>query len=78
MDIQMPVMNGMEATKVICERYPENERPKIIAITANAMTGDRERYLAAGMVDYLPKPIKFKDVQTVLIKWGKKKAEAAK
>jgi len=78
MDIQMPVMNGMEATKVICERYPENERPKIIAITANAMTGDRERYLAAGMVDYLPKPIKFKDVQSVLIKWGKKKNETVK
>lgn len=78
MDIQMPVMNGLEATKIICERYPENERPKIIAITANAMAGDRERYLNAGMVDYLPKPIKFKDVQSVLIKWGKKKTEAAK
>ena len=73
MDIQMPVMNGMEATKIICEKYPENERPKIIAITANAMPGDRERYINAGMVDYLPKPIKFKDVQSVLIKWGKKK-----
>ncbi len=73
MDIQMPVMNGMEATKAICDKYPETERPKIIAITANAMPGDRERYLSAGMVDYLPKPIKFKDVQAVLIKWGKKK-----
>jgi signal transduction histidine kinase/DNA-binding response OmpR family regulator len=73
MDIQMPVMNGMEATKIICEKYPESDRPKIIAITANAMPGDRERYLNAGMVDYLPKPIKFKDVQSVLIKWGKKK-----
>ncbi|KAF0200953.1 MAG: PAS domain-containing [Bacteroidetes bacterium] len=73
MDIQMPVMNGMEATKIICEKYPEADRPKIIAITANAMPGDRERYLSAGMVDYLPKPIKFKDVQSVLIKWGKKK-----
>jgi len=72
MDIQMPVMNGMEATKIICDKYPEHERPKIIAITANAMPGDRERYLNAGMVDYLPKPIKFKDVQSVLIKWGKK------
>lgn len=77
MDIQMPVMNGMEATKIICERYSEPERPKIIAITANAMPGDRERYLNAGMVDYLPKPIKFKDVQSVLIKWGKKKPEPA-
>jgi signal transduction histidine kinase/CheY-like chemotaxis protein len=73
MDIQMPVMNGMEATKIICEKFPEHERPRIIAITANAMPGDRERYLNAGMVDYLPKPIKFKDVQSVLIKWGKKK-----
>ncbi|MBK6964560.1 MAG: response regulator [Bacteroidales bacterium] len=73
MDIQMPVMNGMEATKIICEKFPEHDRPKIIAITANAMPGDRERYLNAGMVDYLPKPIKFKDVQSVLIKWGKKK-----
>lgn len=78
MDIQMPVMNGLEATKIICERFPEHERPKIIAITANAMAGDRERYLNAGMVDYLPKPIKFKDVQSVLIRWGKKKSETAK
>ncbi len=78
MDIQMPVMNGLEATKIICEKYSEQERPKIIAITANAMTGDRERYLNAGMVDYLPKPIKFKDVQTVLIRWGKRKPETAK
>lgn len=78
MDIQMPVMNGIEATKIICEKYPEQERPKIIAITANAMPGDRERYLSSGMVDYLPKPIKFKDVQAVLIKWGKHKTESIK
>ena len=78
MDIQMPVMNGLEATKAICEKYPEQERPKIIAITANAMSGDRERYISAGMIDYLPKPIKFKDVQSVLIKWGKKKPETVR
>lgn len=73
MDIQMPVLNGMEATKIILEKFPESDRPPIIAITANAMPGDRERYIAAGMVDYLPKPIRFKDVQQVLIKWGRKK-----
>jgi signal transduction histidine kinase/CheY-like chemotaxis protein len=76
MDIQMPVLNGMEATKIILEKFPESDRPSIIAITANAMPGDRERYLAAGMVDYLPKPIRFKDVQQVLIKWGRKKKQS--
>lgn len=73
MDVQMPVMNGIEATQEIIKRYPESERPFIIAITANAMPGDRERFLEAGMVDYLSKPIRFKDVQEVLIRWGRKK-----
>ncbi len=73
MDVQMPVMNGLEATQAIIEKYPENVRPYIIAITANAMPGDRERFLEAGMVDYLSKPIRFKDVQDVLIRWGRKK-----
>jgi len=73
MDVQMPVMNGIEATQAIIAKYPENERPYIIAITANAMPGDRERFLESGMVDYLSKPIRFKDVQDVLIRWGRKK-----
>jgi len=73
MDVQMPVMNGVEATQAIIKKYPESERPYIIAITANAMPGDRERFIEAGMVDYLSKPIRFKDVQDVLIKWGRKK-----
>ncbi len=73
MDVQMPIMNGMEATHEIIAKYPESERPYIIAVTANAMPGDRERFLEAGMVDYLSKPIRFKDVQDVLIRWGRKK-----
>jgi len=73
MDVQMPVMNGLEATQAIIEKYPVDVRPYIIAITANAMPGDRERFLEAGMVDYLSKPIRFKDVQDVLIRWGRKK-----
>lgn len=57
MDIQMPVMDGIVAARAI--RALEGERGKvpIIAVTANAMRGDRERYLAAGMDDYVPKPI---------------------
>lgn len=73
MDVQMPVMNGLEATQAIIEKYPVDVRPYIIAITANAMPGDRERFLEAGMVDYLSKPIRFKDVQDVLIRWGRKR-----
>jgi len=73
MDVQMPVMNGIEATQIILDKYPESERPFIIAVTANAMPGDRERFLEAGMVDYLSKPIRFKDMQDVLIRWGRKK-----
>jgi signal transduction histidine kinase/CheY-like chemotaxis protein len=72
MDVQMPIMNGMEATSAIIDLYPEDERPYIIAITANAMPGDRERFLESGMVDYLSKPIRFKDVQEVLVRWGRK------
>ncbi len=73
MDVQMPVMNGIEATEAINKKYSKSERPFIIAITANAMPGDRERFIAAGMVDYLSKPIRFKDVQDLLIRWGSKK-----
>lgn len=72
MDVQMPIMNGMEATSAIFSQYGKDNSPYIIAITANAMPGDRERFLEAGMVDYLSKPIRFKDVQEVLIRWGRK------
>ncbi|NEZ64690.1 response regulator [Leptolyngbyaceae cyanobacterium CCMR0082] len=57
MDIQMPEMDGLAATKMIRQSWSENEQPYIIAVTANAMTGDREKFLAAGMDDYISKPI---------------------
>ncbi|HZX56945.1 MAG TPA: response regulator, partial [Ilumatobacteraceae bacterium] len=57
MDVQMPEMDGFEATRRIVTVWP-NERPRIIAMTANAMQGDREMCLAAGMDDYLTKPIR--------------------
>ncbi|NWJ50855.1 MAG: response regulator [Bacteroidetes bacterium] len=70
MDIQMPIMDGLEATRTIISRWPYAMRPIIIAMTANVMQGDREKCLEAGMSDYLSKPIKFKEVEEALMKWG--------
>jgi CheY-like chemotaxis protein len=58
MDVQMPEMDGLEAARQICARWPRERRPRIIAMTANAMQGDREMCLAAGMDDYISKPIR--------------------
>jgi signal transduction histidine kinase/DNA-binding response OmpR family regulator len=57
-DVQMPEMDGLEATRRILERWPEGQRPWIVAMTAEAMSGDRERCLDAGMNDYVAKPIR--------------------
>jgi CheY-like chemotaxis protein len=70
MDVQMPDMDGLEATRAIQEGWPPEQRPRIVAMTANAMQGDREECLAAGMHDYLTKPIQFKALQEVLERAG--------
>jgi CheY-like chemotaxis protein len=58
MDVQMPEMDGLEATRRIVGRWPVQSRPRIVAMTANAMQGDREDCLAADMDDYVTKPIR--------------------
>jgi signal transduction histidine kinase/CheY-like chemotaxis protein/HPt (histidine-containing phosphotransfer) domain-containing protein len=68
MDVQMPEMDGLEATRIIVKKYPD--RPKIIALTANAMQEDREICFQAGMDDYLSKPIKIEKVQSIIENWG--------
>ena len=58
MDVQMPEMDGLEASRRISAAWPASERPRIVAMTANAMQGDREECIAAGMDDYVTKPIR--------------------
>jgi len=66
MDIQMPEMDGLEATRFIRTRLPSASQPRIIAMTAYAMKGDREQCLAAGMDDYIGKPVKIEELKRVL------------
>lgn len=70
MDILMPEIDGFEATRAIRKLDKSIKQPKIIAMTANAMTGDREKCLRAGMDDYLSKPIKADELIAKLSHWG--------
>jgi CheY-like chemotaxis protein len=64
--VQMPEMDGYEATRQIRARLPADRQPKIIALTANAMQGDRELAVAAGMDDYISKPVKMHEISAAI------------
>ncbi len=68
MDVQMPEMDGLEASRAICARWAASEHPRIIAMTAEAMQGDREKSLAAGMDDYIVKPVTLDRLAAALAK----------
>jgi polar amino acid transport system substrate-binding protein len=69
MDILMPEMDGLEACKLIKSSTKLQPRPIIIAMTANAMSGDQENYLKAGMDDYISKPVNLDELKNILEKW---------
>jgi CheY-like chemotaxis protein len=68
MDVQMPEMDGLEASRRIKQNWPPDARPRIIAMTANAMQGDREMCLEAGMDDYISKPVRVNELVSALSK----------
>jgi CheY-like chemotaxis protein len=68
MDLQMPELDGMDATKQIIAEHPVGRRPRIVALTANAFEEDREACLNAGMDDYISKPLKPETLEAVLLR----------
>ncbi|WP_372726684.1 PAS domain S-box protein [Nostoc sp. TCL26-01] len=68
MDINMPEMDGLQASRLIAQTWSGSSRPQIIAMTANAMRGDRETCLAAGMDDYISKPLQIEELAKALSK----------
>jgi CheY-like chemotaxis protein len=76
MDVQMPELDGLEATRRIRRRWPGTAGPRIVAMTANAMEGDREACLDAGMDDYISKPIRPEALNAVLSETARRTGSA--
>ena len=72
MDVQMPEMDGVEATKIISQKL-KDKRPYVVALTANAMEGDREKYISMGMDDYISKPMSIDALKSALRKAAQRK-----
>ncbi len=69
MDVQMPEMDGYEATAEIVKQYGNEKRPVIFALTAAVMNEEKQRIASAGMDDYLPKPFRLDDIKNIIEKW---------
>lgn len=72
MDIQMPKMDGLEATRRIIEKYDKKVRPKIVILTANSMIGDRKKCLEIGADGYLAKPLRPQQIEKLMEYWGQR------
>ena len=77
MDVQMPDLDGLETTQRIREKYGKDGKPRIVAMTAFALAGDREKCLQAGMDDYLSKPFVSEQVIAMIRKWGSPGVESS-
>jgi PAS domain S-box-containing protein len=75
MDCEMPVLNGYDATRQLRAEEAAGERVPVIAMTASALKGDRERCLEAGMDDFLPKPVRLQDLRQAVARWVARRAE---
>ena len=75
MDLMMPEVDGYQAATHIFQEFTKEERPILIAVTANAVSGERERILAFGMDDYISKPYKIQDIKDKLELWESKLRE---
>ena len=77
LDVQMPEMDGLEAARQIRQRWPAENRPCIVAMTGNALAGDREKCLEAGMDDYISKPMRIGELQAAIERWGPAKSKGS-
>ena len=77
LDVQMPEMDGLEAARRINAQWPDARRPRLVAMTGNALDGDREKCIAAGMDDYVAKPVRIAELQGVIERWGMERRTTA-